>query len=301
MGATRPRSRKALRIGREPRLTARGSASQWESTPRSLLIVVGALLLMAVALYHFGIPVAARALAARVPDGVTAAISDQVLNGLESNVLQPTTLPPERQRQLSAGFERLVGPGRARRYRLVYRGSPELGANALALPSGTIVVTDALVQLARDDREILGVLAHEAGHVEARHGMRQVLQASALVLVVGLAVGDFTSLAAAAPTVLLQAKYSRDFEREADTYAADMLRANGIRPAVLADMLERVEAWERAGRPPLGAEPPSGSAEGEGGSGSETVAVERARGTGLLDYAASHPATDERLEFLRSQ
>jgi Zn-dependent protease with chaperone function len=272
----------------------RGAASQWESTPRSLIITIGGLLLLAVLAYSYFIPFAARLIAARVPDSVTMRISDAALAGLDGSTLRPTALPMERQRQLTSAFERLLPAERRKRYRLLYRDSPELGANAMALPSGTIVVTDALVRLARDDREVLGVLAHEAGHVEGRHGLRLVVQGSILTIAIGWIYGDFTSLVAVAPSVLLNARYSRGFEREADVYAADLMTAQGISPAFLADMLERLESWERSGRPPIE----------DGGRTADTAgSVERAHGraSGLFDYAASHPATRERLEYLRGR
>ena len=69
-------------------------------------------------------------------------------------------------RRSTAAFKKLAFPEATRQpYTLVFRKSDAIGANAMALPSGTIVVTDGLVTLAEDDREILGVLAHEAGHV----------------------------------------------------------------------------------------------------------------------------------------
>ncbi|HEX5106812.1 MAG TPA: M48 family metallopeptidase [Vicinamibacterales bacterium] len=257
--------------------------SQWESRPKTLAAVLGVFVLIVAAGYHFGIPIAARFMAFRIPAAVTTAISDRTLDSLDGSVLQPSTLPELRQQQLASAFASLEGPGRAGSYRLVFRDTQELGANALALPSGTIVVTDVLVQLARDDREIMGVLAHEAGHVQARHGLRLLLQNSALTLTIGWIVGDVTSVIAVAPAVILQTKYSRDFEREADAIAADTLRARGIPPSMLADLLERIDAGER-----------SAVEEGEGAGGG-------ADGPRLLDYTSSHPPTRERLDYLRSR
>jgi predicted Zn-dependent protease len=129
------------------------------------------------------------------------------------------------------------------------------------------------VRLSRDDREVLGVLAHEVGHVEARHGLRLVAQGAATTLVIGWLVGDFTSVIAVAPSALLHARYSRDFEREADTHAADVLLSRGISPAFLADILERIEAnREPAARP-----------------------------AGPIEYLSTHPATRQRLEYLRER
>jgi Zn-dependent protease with chaperone function len=272
-------------------------SSQWEGGPRALLITLLAIGVLLLAAYHYGIPVAARFAAAQVPDSVTTRVGDAVLSQLEREALRPTVLPSSRQRQIAAAFASLMPADTPDRYRLLFRSSPDLGANALALPSGTIVVTDALVTLARDDREILGVLAHEAGHVAGNHGMRLVFQSSALAIVVGLLVGDFASIIAIAPTVLLQAKYSRDFEREADAYAADLLRRNGITPSVLADLLERMEAVERSergGRLQPDQEPgrPPDSGEGVGAPSTPTR---------VAPYVSSHPATAERLDYLRGR
>ena len=86
-----------------------------------------------------------------------------------------------------------------------------MGANAFALPNGTIVVTDDLVKLAEHDDELVAVLAHEIGHVVSRHALRRVLQDSGVMLLVAGITGDIvsiSSLAAALPTLLIEAKYS---------------------------------------------------------------------------------------------
>lgn len=249
--------------------------AQWEGTPRALGLVLLGVIVAVVVLLFIGIPLVAAKAAGWIPEAVTSDIGDRTLAVLEQQVLGPSALPLDRRADVVAAFERLRMPVGPTRYRLEFRSSASLGPNAAALPSGTIVVTDDLVRLARDDREILGVLAHEAGHVHHRHGMRLLAQQSFLALAAGLLIGDFSSLVAIAPTALLQAKYSRDVEREADVYAADVLRANGIAPARLADVLERIDAHERA---------------------------RRSTGRGLLpEYLASHPATEERLEYLRNR
>jgi predicted Zn-dependent protease len=132
------------------------------------------------------------------------------------------------------------------------------------------VLTDELVQLAGDDRELVGVLAHELGHIEQRHALRSVLQKSALSLAVSLFTGDVSSsFAAALPSFLLEARYSREFEREADAFAVEKLRAAGIDPAHLARMLERLRA--HAGEP----DHP------------------------LIGYLQTHPPTPERIDAIR--
>ena len=94
------------------------------------------------------------------------------------------------------------------------------------------------------------MLAHELGHLAHRHAMRSLLQGSATALIIAGVTGDVTSttsLAASAPFVLLHAKFSRDFEREADRYAIELLRKDNISPRNFALILERLEA-ARKGR-----------------------------------------------------
>ena len=238
-----------------------------------LLIVPLAFLALLVAAYIYGIPMLARAVAARLPAAVTDTLSSQTLAALDRDVFEPSARPRERQQAIDEAFRRLKMPsGRATAsYRLEFRKSDAVGANAMALPSGTIVVTDGLVTLARDDREILGVLAHEAGHVDHLHGIRGILQNSLMGLLVAWVVGDISSIVAAAPTVLLEANYSRDLEREADAFAIAVLTANGIPRRHLADILRRME-----------------SASGESGM------------TSALRYLSTHPATSERITQLEA-
>lgn len=116
-----------------------------------------------------------------------------------------------------------------------------MGPNAFALPSGDIVVLDQLVELAENDDEVAGVIAHELGHVAYRHGLRQLIQSSVVSFVVGIYFGDVSSLAASFGALALESRYSREFEHEADAYGARSLLAAGLGSEPLAAMLERME------------------------------------------------------------
>ena len=82
--------------------------------------------------------------------------------------------------------------------RLEFRTIPDLGANAFALPSGIVVVTDDLVASAASDEELLAVLAHELGHIQHRHALRGVLQTSIIPLLLAAITGDPASVSALA-------------------------------------------------------------------------------------------------------
>jgi Zn-dependent protease with chaperone function len=109
-------------------------------------------------------------------------------------------------------------------HELKFRGGGKIGANAFALPGGFVVLTDELVALAETDLEIIAVLMHELGHVEMRHTLRQTLQGALPGLLLAAMTGDVDSLASGLPAALMQLRYSRQMETEADAYALASLR-----------------------------------------------------------------------------
>jgi len=219
-----------------------------ETRWRYVVAAAAVLVLASVGAYVWGIPLAARAIAFGLPASANAVIGEQAQPTIERLLgMRPSTLPAERQAALSEQFGRLAGEMAAPgfRYDLQFRSAPGLGPNAIALPSGTILLTDELVALAERDEELLAVLAHEVTHVEQRHGVRSVLQNSGVAFLIGLVLGDLTSatsLGASLPTVFAQTGYSRDFEREADRGAADFCRARGWGTAPMRSILEKLAA-----------------------------------------------------------
>lgn len=239
--------------------------------------------------YRWGLPAASEFIAFNMPEKVLAQLGSGTLTMLDRGFFAPSKLPQARQQELAEAFARLVTPdGAPPRYTLHFRDGGPVGANALALPDGTIVITDQLIKLAVHNEEVLAVLAHELGHIHRRHSLRMLIQGSIVAFVVSWYIGDVSSVAAGAPTLLLQARYSREHELEADAYGAAMLKANGISPRRLADMLAKLEAahrkkFEKSEQP----EPPQDDAK-------------TARRGSIGDYLASHPATRERIEALNN-
>jgi len=225
--------------------------------------------------YRWGLPAAAEWIAFRLPPRLLASMGESSLEFLDKGILHPSKLTAARQERLKQAFEGLEQPSKTSpAHTIVFRNGGPIGANAFALPNGTIVVTDQLVSSAKNDDEISGVLSHELGHLERRHSLRMLIQGSMVGFVVGWYVGDVSSVAAGLPSAMLQARYSRDFEREADAYAAQMLKLNGISPSVLAHMLERMQAKARK-------------------ASAQTVDP-------FAGYLDSHPATQERIRMLES-
>ena len=96
-----------------------------------------------------------------------------------------------------------------------------IGANALAIPNNTIIVTDELVELAKNDDEIIGVLAHEQGHLVQRHSLQQALSSLGFSVILLAITGDSSDLVTTLPAALIGAKYSSQhliFNHRTDTH-----------------------------------------------------------------------------------
>ena len=253
-----------------------------EQSWRLVFASVVVLLVLGWAAFVYGVPWGAKHAAFMVPGAMLNTLGDETLAAFDKTIFEPSALEPERLRELREKVsEFLSAAGERDDYRIEFRASKRMGANAFALPSGVIVVTDDLVKLAEHDDEILGVVAHECGHVRHRHILRSVLQNSALVIVATLVTGDVSSTAAlggAIPGLLLQSKFSREFETESDDYAIDLMKRAGLSTKPLAAMLERLEASHRPKSPDAGTDEDDG---------------------GVLDYIGSHPPTRERVQAIR--
>lgn len=251
----------------------------WHYALLALVIMLG----FSAAAYQWGLPWFAQKVAENIPVHVAQKIDTHALQTFDQWLLKPSKLSPARQQALAARFEALKLPeGQALPpHGLVFRSSPAIGPNAFALPGGTIVLLDELVTLADKDQdhddEIIGVLSHELGHASERHALRQLLQGSIVAVAMTWYLGDVSSLLASAPTALLQTRYSRDFERQADNYAIQVLKFNGISPLHLANMLAKLEAAQDMKRKSQGKD----------------------KSPEIGEYFSTHPETSERIRTLR--
>jgi Zn-dependent protease with chaperone function len=203
----------------------------WPGVAAALAVLVVALL----AAYQWGLPVAARGITALVPLSVDEALGRNAMQQIDGRWMRPSKLPVETQTRLRERFAQAMKkayPQDMPKYQLEFRKST-IGPNAFALPGGTMVLTDELVDLVKDDEVIVGVLGHEIGHVTLRHSMRQVVQLSVLQGVMSVAFGDYGSLITTVPLILGGTAYSRQAEREADANAIAFLNANQISPLVM--------------------------------------------------------------------
>ncbi|MFC3682851.1 M48 family metallopeptidase [Hydrogenophaga luteola] len=274
----------------------------WRGVLVSLLLLV----VVSAAGYVWGLPWAARAVADRFPDGVEQQIGETVLAQVDEFV-KPSQLSAQEQQAIEQAWQRVLRAHSAaqaargvavRPSRLLIRASEDIGPNALALPGGTMLLTDDMARLLQHDTEVIaGVLAHELGHVQHRHGVRMLVQVGVLGFVTSTLWGDYSGVLATVPLWLGQAHYSREAEREADAYSVTVLRDAGLSPAVMTRLFERFALFKRCGDDIL--KPvPAGSAPvclPQPASGEDDEEKGGFWGLGF----ASHPADEDRIAFFR--
>ncbi|WP_286220906.1 M48 family metallopeptidase [Marinobacter apostichopi] len=252
------------------------------------LILLAAVATVAVTAFAFvyGVPWTAKVIAYAVPDGVAEQVGETTLASLDDTWLEPSQLPQQRQQALRDHFAPLLTPVGGQSLDVEFRASPAIGANALALPDGTLIFTDDLVALAEHDDELTAILAHEIGHVAHRHGMQGMAQSSLTFWLIVMMTGDlsaFSDSTVVVPAVLMSLSYSREMERQADEYALAVMQQNGLDPAHFATIMTRLSTTDHT--------------DSTSPTDAENEAPSRWGSLGHL--LSSHPATKERIERFR--
>lgn len=173
-----------------------------------------------------------------------------------------------------------------KRHRLHLHVVEDPAINAFALPGGYIVVNSGLILRARHAAELQGVIGHEIAHVTGQHGLRAVIRSTGVYVVAQALVGDASGLLAAvanAGPLLLNQKYSRDFEREADAEGVALLKRARIDPRGMTDFFRTILEEEKKQM--------------------EKITDERARAAmdTAMVYFGSHPETEERIANLEKK
>ena len=216
----------------------------------------------------YGIPYLSSKIAYNLPAEVDHSLGQGTLETLDKLFFSASSLDENARTKLLQRFDVMKSNIKGSDdFKIIFRHGDKIGANAFALPSGIIIITDELVELSKDDNEVVAIIAHEIGHLVHRHSVRMVLQDSAIAVLVATITGDpfsTSSLVVALPTLLANSKYSREFEKEADDYAYDYLMTNNIDTSTFANMLERITEGEPE--------------------------------EGIENYLSSHPATSDRLQ-----
>lgn len=216
--------------------------SHWRYVFVALLVLIGS----AVWFVNYGVPMATKALVLATPQSWIDQAGDQTLRFFDEQLMSPSSLDEGVRKRVSQYFEPIIAEHSALNIQLLFRDS-DIGANAFALPNGTIIFTDDIIMAANIDDELLSVMAHEIGHIHHRHGARGIVQSSLFGFSLMLIAGDASAAAEiflGIPVLLSHLGYYRDFEREADDYALDYIRENNIDPAHFSRLMTRIRVIE---------------------------------------------------------
>jgi len=226
-----------------------------------------------------GLPGLAKALVPYLPKSVSLTIDRQTMQILDNTLLDNSALPQAQQQQLRQQWllaiaqlpEPLIFTPD-----IQFRLAKGMGANAFALPGGTIVVTDELVTLLADKPDaLLAVLLHEAGHVQHQHGLKLLAQSTATTMLLALIFSDLEVLSEVllgSGSSLMQAAFSRDMESEADLFATRALVVLGKNSSAFADAIEAISQQQ------------------------DSASMEQ-----WTRYFSSHPSSRERIEQAKNQ
>lgn len=248
-----------------------------ESRHRHVLVALVLLALFALVTVKFIVPAGSKAIAHHLPPSLLNTTSKQTLSFLDKALLAKSELEEKRQKQLNIVFQPVLDDHPDIPLRILFRKGDSMGANAFALPDGTIVFTDELIKLSENNEELIAILTHEIGHIAHRHSMRRLIQNSILSFAILSITGDSSGISEiflGLPLVLTELGYSRKFELEADVYSINSLKSLNIHPQHFANILSRLDSHL-------------------------TKESGKTESSSLESYLSTHPATHERIKNIQ--
>ncbi|WDP89836.1 MAG: M48 family metallopeptidase [Desulfobacter sp.] len=251
-----------------------------ESRMPYVLAALAVLLVFIWGTVRYGVPAASNAIAHCLPASTLSYAGVRTLDFLDKSVFKPSTLDEETKDRILNHFQPVLDAHMDQGIKIIFRQGGRIGPNAFALPDGTVIFTDEMVETAQHDDELLAVLLHETGHIIHRHGLRTVIQDSLLGFALLAFTGDVSGSAElfmGLPLFLTQMAYSRGFELEADQYALNGLRRSDIPLHRFADLMDRIEKKMRQKRNTAG------------------------NGKKWTSYLSTHPRMAERLKPFRGE
>ncbi len=241
-------------------------ASTWAALMAAVLWIA-----IPVAFVSEGLPRLSLVISQSIPVAFEKRLGDFVLAQLSFIMARDSSKEPsDRQKRLQQRFTDMAKLANLPDAKLLIRSGP---VNAVALPGNTVVLMDGLVKRLDDD-QVMAVVAHELGHLHHRHVMQRIVSISMMEgMIESLAGGNSQAAKVGSlfSSAILTSAYSRAQELEADTYAIELLKAQGTSGLAYAQALQFFLTYEKQ------------------------------QGTISGGWASSHPSTQERLNKAMNQ
>ncbi|MFC4701884.1 M48 family metallopeptidase [Glaciecola siphonariae] len=219
---------------------------QFERSSKMTVLSLVLVPLFIFVMFKYALPQLAVVFADAVPDAAIEVVSQQTLWTLDKAVLNPSKLNKDEQEALGEYWRQKIAllPVSGRSFNIQFRDSSKLGANAFALPDGTIVFTDQLVELFDKDKALLtSVLLHEIGHVEHQHSMRLIAETLVTTLALSYFFGDVSGLLemfGGVTNTIVQNQFTQKLEWEADNYALANMASIGLSAQDFANAMRKL-------------------------------------------------------------
>lgn len=254
----------------------------------SLAIIVAIFVTIAsgFSFFKWGVPWTSEKIAQALPYETNKLIAKGSMDFLDKYMFEESNISKIEQEKITQHFNHKLAKLSIEdeskiNYKLHFRswkmGEKEI-PNALALPSGDIVVTDKFIQLTENQDEIDAVLLHEMGHVVHRHGLETLIEGTFITVSVMLMTGDASGMGdmgIGLGSALVNSSYSRKHESEADKYAFKKMLTSGIDPKSFSTIMNRMETYMTE----------------------EDNGTKKKKENDVLDYFSSHPNTKERVDL----
>ena len=266
-----------------------------ESKYRWVFVALIVTLLTAFAFFKWGIPWTSNKIAHALPEKTNQIIASNTLEFLDDYMFKKSTVRQEEMEKIRKHFHSKVAPLSTENKEIVYTlhfrswsdGNLSI-PNALALPSGDIILTDKFVELCKNQDEMDSVLLHEMGHVVHRHTLQMVIEGTFVSVAVMLIVGDsnaFADMGVGLGSLLVSSSYSRGHESEADMYAFKHMLTAHIDPVSFSHIMNRMTEYMQT---------QTKSKKREGKEQHKEVKESK---DSILDYLSSHPNTKQRVDI----
>ncbi|WP_170480987.1 M48 family metallopeptidase [Ruegeria arenilitoris] len=217
---------------------------RYERLHPRLMIVLLACLVGTWGVWKYGLPILMSLAVWMTPPTLIASIDKTIMQTIDAIAAEPSRLPDKKKEEVQISFDLIISAlgsqAGGHDYKLEFRNMPGMGPNAMALPNGTIVITDDLINIASPDA-VAGVIGHEVGHVAQQHGLRQIYRSAGGFVLISLLAGDTGPIledVLLEGSLILSLSYSRQHELAADQFGVRLAERAGFDPKGLSEFFD---------------------------------------------------------------